>query len=450
MSIENTPTVYPKQNFTDTNLDTSATKTILASLQKLTEGIITLDKRLSSYRSARFLSSVSEIYPKTKTVIFAGGSNFGDNVKYAYLSFLGEANKVGASCYYLPYNSSQYNQLKACGLPCLPDALSEYTPDDIRVCLGAKVLVLDNHFVPHNWKHHLPHSLLRGAKTIQLWHGIPIKEIGLETVATAKIDDPNTVEIMASCGPFDVFVATSAVSQTEWARKFSFNAFSTAGYPRNDVLLRDINASDKINVDTKTLALIEAASKKKQPIVFYAPTFRDKSGGAWFFKAEISKFADYCAKNDYLFFVNMHPAEQETVASFRQRYPEINFVEPYSDVYPLVKHADVLVTDYSSLAFDFLLLDRPIVFYRPDHADYIARSRHLIKNHDQYLCGEVTSALTELTKAIDIAVGVCTKADTDLYRSARQSLRHRLFDYQDAFASRRLNDLIASLLDSAP
>jgi CDP-glycerol glycerophosphotransferase len=451
-SLEKFGSAAPQKNTscTDANLDPSVTKNILASLQRLTEGIVTLDRRLGSYRSELFVTHVSKIYPKSKTVVFAGGSYFGDNVKYAYLSFLEKACKDGIACYFLPYSAAQYEQLKACGLPCLPHALPDYSPNDVSICLGAKALVLDNHFVPLNWRNHLPHSLLKGAKIVQLWHGVPLKEIGLETVANAKIDDPNVAEVIASCGPFDVFVASSAASRAEWMRKFSFHAFSSTGYPRNDVLLRDTSASDKINVDVKALAIVGASEKGRQPVVFYVPTFRDYGGSAWFKEAEISILADYCATKGYLFYVNLHPAEQDSVEQFRQHYPKINFVAPYTDIYPLIKHANVLITDYSSLAFDFLLLDRPVAFYRPDHAEYVTRSRHLIEDHDQYLCGAVSFNIHELIKAVEEAVGAVANINIDPYRRARQALRQKLFDHHDALASDRLCGVLLNLLESTP
>ncbi len=430
-----------------TGMDVSMTKNILASLQKLTEGVVTLDKRLGAYRSSRFLSHVSGIFPKSKTIIFVGGSFFGDNVKYAYLYFLNKAAKNGITCHFLPYTDAQYQQLKAAGLPCLPYILSDYTPNDLSACLEAKIVVLDNHFIPANWRQHLPHSLLQGAKTVQIWHGIPIKEIGMEIIAKTKIDDPNVAELVASCGPFDVFVALSESSLAEWERKFSFHEFSPTGYPRNDVLLRDVSPQDKINIDLKAYTAAEIASKERKPVVLYAPTFRDYKNSAWFEKAEISKLADACSAKGYLFYVNLHPAEQDSVQEFRNLYPAINFVDPHTDIYPFTKYVSVLITDYSSLAFDFLLLDRPIVFFRPDHADYVSRSRSLIKNHDQYVCGTISSNIDELLRTVEESVGAFLNPDKDPYRRARQSLCQNLFDYSDGLSAQRLYDVVLKMLE---
>jgi CDP-glycerol glycerophosphotransferase len=429
-----------------TELDSSVTTNILASLQRLTEGLVTLDQRITSYRSAQFISHLSEIYPKTKTVIFAGSSYFGGNIKYAYLAFHDRMEKNGVVCYFIPYTPHQYEQLKEAGLPCLPHVLSDYTSDEMSVLLSAKVLVLDNYFVPSNWRNQTPQALLCGAKTVQLWHGIPIKEIGMDTATSKKIYDPGSVEFFAACGTFDVFLGTNEASRKEWKNKFSFRSFAPVGFPRNDVFFRDLSESDMINVDRKVLDHAQTSSKNGQPLVLYGPTFRDREFGAWFKRAEISALADYCATKGYLFYVNLHPVDQDFVEQFRQEFPRINFIDPHTDVYPITKFASVFITDYSSLAFDFLLLDRPIMFYRPDHTTYIEKSRHLISDHDQYICGPLAANVSEAVKAIDSSVKAFTNKDADPYREARKALREKLYDYQDGLAANRLCDVISGLL----
>ena len=425
--------------------DSLTTQSLLSTLQKITDSVTTLDQKINAARTAAFLAHISDIHPKTKTVVFVGGSILGDNIKYAYLSFCSRSEKDGVACSFLPANAAQYEQIKAAGLPCLPYDLAQYTAQEFDLLLKTKVLVLDNHFVPPNWRQQLPHSLLHGAKTVQLWHGIPLKEIGLETVANGNLADSGSTEIFASCGVFDVFVAPSAASHTDWARKFAFKKFAPLGYPRNDVFFRALSTFDVLNVDKQALAAVQTANQKNQPVLFYAPTFRDKGEGAWFPQAEIEALADACATQDYLLYVNLHPAEQDKIEAFKQRYPRINFVAPRTDIYPLVKYADILITDYSSIAFDFLLLDRPILFYRPDHAAYITTSRGLIEDSAHYLCGAVTSDIKELVQAAGRAIN----AEVDPYRKARDALRKELFDHIDGLAAHRLNEEIFSLLDSS-
>ena len=58
--------------------------------------------------------------------------------------------------------------------------------------------------------------------------------------------------------------------------------------------------------------------------------------------------------------------------------PNVIHYDPTADVYPALADVDLLVTDYSSIYFDFLLLDRPIVFFANDLDLYLRRERHLL------------------------------------------------------------------------
>lgn len=433
----------------DRMLDPAVSQGLLTSMQRLTEGMTILDKRMTSYRSAQFVSQLSDIHPKNKTVVFAGSGYLSGNIKHAYLTCRDRMDKEGAgTCYFLPQNQPQYEEMLAIGLPCLSHAMSEYPPEQADILLRTKVLVLDNYFVPSNWRSQLPYALLHGAKTVQLWHGIPIKEIGMETAGTIKIHDPGCVEYFAACGPFDVFLAANEASRADWERKFAFKSLATIGFPRNDVFFRDISNHDLVNVDMKALENVRTAFDKKQPVIVYAPTFRDYELSAWFSRAEIDSFADYCATKGYLFYVNLHPVEQDAIVQFRQMYPRVNFISPHSDVYPILKFAHVLLTDYSSIAFDYLLQDRPIVFYRPDHEKYVSYCRRLIEENEDYLCGDMTTTVPDLIRATEAAVDSFFNPDIDPRRKARQDLANKLYDHLDGKASERLCDIIFNLLET--
>ena len=161
-----------------------AEQTALKTLQDTQQGLANFEHQLLARRICDGLEAASLIYPKTRTVIFVGREYFGDNIKYGFLSYAAEAKAKGVACYFLTDSEQQYNQIGAMGLPCLPWALTEWTPEHMRIMLSAKVAVLSNIFYPADERRHLYWSLLRGAKQIQLWHGIPLKEVGLECLYT--------------------------------------------------------------------------------------------------------------------------------------------------------------------------------------------------------------------------------------------------------------------------
>ncbi len=415
---------------------------MLGVAQSLMEGLGTLDKREEAYRTAGMLEHISDIYPKKKIVLFMGRSYFGDNIKYAFLSFLAKADK-DVECYYLPRDEKQHHQLRMANMPCLPRTFGDFQPDDIALMLSAKVLVLDEQYIKPNWRQFAFYSMLHGAKTVQLWHGIAIKQIGLELAARSRLDSQPSAEALVSNGVYDVFVGAAKGFYDIWRRKFEFKHYAPIGQVRDDVLFRDLSAYDALNTDSEALGKICASTR---PVFLYAPTFRQHGGMAWFEIARIAEFADYCHKKDYALYVNLHPGEQGVIEQFRAQYPTITFIAPGTDIYPIVKYVSVMITDYSSIVFDFLLLDRPVLFYRPDHQDYIAKSRQLIAEHEDYVCGAVAHDLDGLFKIADEAVATLAAPANDPHQKTRHALRDRLFDQRDGLAGERLWGVVGELL----
>ena len=404
-------------------------------IQVLEERLAKLERKFEVQKTTQQLAHVSKIFPKSKTVVFVGKDYFGDNVKYAYLAFQEFARGKPYTCYFLTEDTKQKAWLEAANLPCLTSS----HPDYIAILLSAKVAVLCDPLEPREGRDALVHSLLQGAKFIQLWHGIPLKEIGFKILAGANI--------MATCGPFDAFVATNASSRPDWEQRFSFHEFAPLGHPRNDVFLRDLTANDVVGVDRSALASIQRAHTDGKPVIFYAPTFRDHRGAAWFENASVAEYAKECDARGYALYINLHPIEHGAMPQLQQKYPHLRFLTPQTDAYPLVKYADMLITDYSSLAFDYLLLDRPILFYRPDHNEYITKARPLITGREHYSPGPVVSTVSDLLQVTEKTVSGLRTPSADPFMQARHALRAELFDYVDGGAGERVAQLIEKYLN---
>jgi CDP-glycerol glycerophosphotransferase len=417
----------------------------LKALVPLTPRVASLEQTFEDHYASETLARASRIYPKTRSVIFVARGYFGDNIKYAYLAFQEYARGKNIACHFLTDDHAQYDMLKAAGLPCLPCLpfkIDEWPVNELVALLAAKVVVLSDNFHPYSLQTPRAYGMLQGAKTVQLWHGIPIKQIGLGYVLRGDNKIPEG--LLASSGTFDVFVAPGAAMREEWAEQFAFRDFAAIGYPRNDVFFRELTPADLLNVDRENYDLFRAAQGDRKPTVLYTPTYRDEAGLDWFEAIRISKLAEHCQKKGCLFAVNLHPYEQTRVGEWRARHPHIRFTIPGTDVYPIVKHTDVLVTDYSSLMFDFLLLDRPIVFYRADEC--ITKQRGFIEGRINMTPGAVTAKPDELLAAMDAAVAAARDPKTDSFRAARQKLCRELYDHRDGDAGKRLCAAIEKLL----
>lgn len=405
-----------------------------AAVQALKARLNEAEQQASLERACRDLEHVSRMHPKTRTVVFVATTFFGCNVKYAWLAFREAARREGVQAWFLPQNEQQQRLVESLGEPCLPALAADWSGEHMHTALSAAVVVTCDHFLNPN-----PYAaaLLAGARHVQLWHGVSIKEIGLRNLAPLKHMSARYARVLATCGPFSRLVGTSASAEAEWRRWFAFNRYDPIGYPRNDVLYRDPTAADLLNVDTAVLEEARAAQLTGQRVVLYAPTFRDAKRGSWVIEAGLEGMAREMARQGDLLIVNLHPVEQPLIPQLRQALPTARFVSPRTDIYPLLRETSVLVTDYSSVMFDYLLLDKPIVLFRPDHEAYVAHSRKLFDDKLAVRPGPLATdarALMNLLRQPD--------AQGPAHAQIRQALRDQLFTRQDGSAGDRLNALL--------
>jgi CDP-glycerol glycerophosphotransferase len=120
-------------------------------------------------------------------------------------------------------------------------------------------------------------------------------------------------------------------------------------------------------------------------------------------------------------------------------------VVPRTDLYPLLRQCHVLVTDYSSVLFDWLHLQRPVLLFRPDHADYTQRSRKLFDAKLVALPGPCVSSAEELLATL----ATPERLETPQFAEIRAGLLAQWFDQPDGDAAIRVVDLVVQQLDLA-
>jgi CDP-glycerol glycerophosphotransferase len=112
-------------------------------------------------------------------------------------------------------------------------------------------------------------------------------------------------------------------------------------------------------------------------------------------------------------------------------------VESSSDAYPLLKDVDLLVTDYSSIFFDFLLLDRPVVFFSYDLRSYLSDDRQMYFDYDSMTPGPKVQTTSALLGAVSEAI-----SGKDEWKQERERVRNLVFAHTDGnSASRLLHEL---------
>lgn len=420
---------------------TASTSAPPATLAALTARVKDLEQQLAVERAGHDLARASRMHAKTRTVVFVGTTYFGCNVKYAWRHLHQQADALGLQAWFLPYTAEQEALVTALGGRCLPCGHTKWEPEHLRVALQAAVVVTSDHLLNPN---PFAAALLAGARQVQLWHGVSIKEIGLRNLWPGRALGPQMARVLATCGPYASLVGTAALGEDEWRRWFAFDRYAPTGYPRNDVLHREPDEFDLAGTDRATWARAGEVLARGRRVLLYVPTFRDGRPG-WVHQAGLDRLAQAAAQRGDLLVVNLHPVENPQVPKLAESLPGVAFVAPRTDIYPLLARCSALITDYSSVMFDYLHLDRPVLWFRPDHAAYTATSRTLFDDKLPALPGPLfddASALARALRRDDLA-------QTDEHARLRRALRERWFDHHDGASAQRLVAVIEGELTRA-
>jgi CDP-glycerol glycerophosphotransferase len=210
-----------------------------------------------------------------------------------------------------------------------------------------------------------------------------------------------------------------------------------AGYSRNDCLLSpelEVYGLLSMNVDQKARHRMVEHRRCGGRVVLYAPTYRDDFRSPFDDGSiDLSKWAEAAGRNNMLLVLKLHPEMLGRTPSITDS--TIVHIEPSSDIYPLLREVDLLVSDYSSIHFDFLLMDRPIVFFPYDLSRYISENRPLMFDYDSMTPGPKAHNFTELLSLIQTSLG---EGKTDAWKAERDRVRDLAFDHIDCHASERI------------
>lgn len=286
---------------------------------------------------------------------------------------------------------------------------SEKSWRGIWATLTAGVIVIDAYLLRENFRY------TGRAKIVQLLHGK-----GMKTDGYTKAQ-PKDCDYLFSPSPFVLSMLPNALTRS--AKKF------ITGYSRNDLFYRDIPDSD-ISSDKEAVNRARENRSRGLRNVLYAPTFR--RGLSEFDLETILDLETLVTKlneEGMKLFVSLHPKYRNI---FRKKlHDQVCFVLE-SDIYPFLKEVDLLITDYSSSYTDYLLLDRPVLFYPFDLKEYSEKEGINI-NYDEYTPGE------KVYKAQDLPGKIIYHLEhPEATKDHREKVRRSYHAYQDGKSSERI------------
>ena len=272
---------------------------------------------------------------------------------------------------------------------------------------------------------------------VQTWHGTPLKRLGLDMLSFEHMGAGYQRDLVQQSAQWSHIVSPNAFCSEVFPSAFGYSGpLLEFGSPRNDVLVddNDPNESARILADLGVAADV--------PVVLFAPTFRDgvRKNGA--IHTDVGVDLDQLARNIggnavVLFRAHNYVASMDTRSSGVQ---VIN-VSDYPDIANLYRIADLLITDYSSVMFDFAVTGRPMVFHCPDLADYRDRLRGFYFDFEGTAPGPITVDAASLAECV---VAGLNNGVPLSHRAAYDAFSKRYAGWEDGSAADQVADVIVA------
>lgn len=284
---------------------------------------------------------------------------------------------------------------------------------------------------------------------IDLWHGFPLKGM-------AKMDKQESTpdeHIVQHWAKKDMIMSYSALYNTAMNACNGANIaqYKITGLPRNDALF---SPNSKANFNR----IFPGLNINQEKIIFFMPTFRQSimtpgkmEGGkntqnffglSSFDKQALISFLD---EHGITLVVKLHPFEESFFAKELKEFGlqrilvlnDSHLSTAQMDLYDVLGAADMLITDYSSVYIDFLLLDRPVLFVPTDLDEYRENRGLLLEPYEFWTPGPKIYSQEALHQAIARFI-----SEPESFAAERTMIRNLCHYYQDNKASERIWGLI--------
>lgn len=283
-----------------------------------------------------------------------------------------------------------------------------------------------------------------GAFVVQLWHGIPLKRIGLDSPETTRPPailrygivgriTRRTLALMYRAGMRRIGLIPAASATVRGRLESAFGLDDTrvpvTGEPRVDVLSAGTPARRRSDARAE-LGRLTGAIDEQTVVALYAPTWRDgESDPAIPDRAQWRALIDVLEHRGILLLIRSHPLG---VGDYHPPEPTDRVCalgsDLVGDITPLLGGVDVLITDYSSLVYDSALVPVPVIFLAPDETAY-ARSRGFYGRYRDVAGDEVATDWYGAAAQLDMIVA--DPAEAARRRALAAGLSETVHSYRD-------------------
>lgn len=368
------------------------------------------------------LNAVGRIFAHERYVSFASLPDYSDNAR-AFFEYLTKLDNKGVFEGYrlvwhvkdnLEYYERKYPNVRF---------VKQHTLESIRLFLASDYVVST---------HGLYNAVAPSAnrKSILVWHGMPLKKIGYLNQDDVKYGVPSA----------DYYIVTSQLFKDLYKEIFhaADEQILLTGQPRNDWLFQKVEKAQE-----------KAIHSLGERLIMYMPTFR---------KSNLrNTFDGNCTEENTIAFggnrsqweslnreleltgqvmiIKPHPMDAILNLDVLGGLPMVKVIndkwieENNLTLYQLLAYTDKLITDYSSVYIDYLLLDRPMAFLFTDVAEYAGTRGFVFDDPMKFIPGKICQSFDDICTFI---------SEKDQYTEARARINKQLNEITDGMASRNL------------
>ncbi len=324
-----------------------------------------------------FILGLSFLFPRNKNIwVFGNVSGaFNDNVKYLFIHIAESHPELRAI--WIANDKSVIEYIKSKGF----EAYYKYSVKGIYYSLRGKFYFFFTY--PSNinlWTS-------GGAVRVNLWHGVPIKKIefDLKNRPACNLSLKSRFLLPERYMRYHYVLSTSQKVSELFSSAFRVNTLRCLeyGYPRNEILLYSeeklmafVNKYEPI----QTKKLIQDIQQYKKVFV-YMPTWRDD--GRDFIQVaglDFNVLNTIMKNNNFCLILKLHHMTKLPIGFESNK--NIVLLHHKSDIYPILPFTDCLITDYSSIYFDYKLMQKEVILFPFDQEEYLQKDREMYYSYD--------------------------------------------------------------------
>lgn len=399
-------------------------------MKKINDGIKNLIYTLIYY--------LSKIVPRKKNRWIFGswfGNNFSDNSKWLYLYVVDNLKNIDAI--WVTKDKDALEQINSLGgRAYLYNSFSaNYYALTSRVAIFTQV-----------YYDICPLNLFGGALKVELWHGVALKKIGSDMCRDNRIDNAAFRlyrRITRAVYSFDLYIAPSLEYKSKVISAFDTtkDKVMEVGQPRNDMLCNRgcwETCIRKFRSEIRNRFGVRIEDKK---VITYMPTFRDNRDRTFSFlgldEERSARLSAVLKRYNAVVIEKCHFVDSVWRNSKGGKTDNVIGISEI-DTQELLLNTDVLITDYSSCYFDFLLLDRPIIHFAYDYKYYRDEDRGMYYSLEDAAGGAVCYEFDGMLGALERYL-----EDKDIDGERRRRIRDRFVTFENGKSCEEITGYIS-------